>query len=525
MKRTIKIGVALLVVIALIGAGAVFLQRQSGSAVAEEVTATTTVSRGNIEETVSATGRVEAERDAALAFALSGPIAQVLVKEGQQVEAGAVLAKLDTASQEWQIERAEASLETAQARLAQAQQPPSQEELASAQAAIDSARANYDRAKAGATAEELASAQAAVDSARANYDKVSAGPTEEELASAQAALDSARAALAQAQASYDRVKNRADVQMLPESLNLQNATIEMKRAKANYNALKNRPRAEELAAAEAQVVQAEAQLAQLLDRPTASDLAAAEAQLVQAEAQLAQLQDRPRAEDVAILQAQVREASVALAQAQAQLDDAFLTAPFAGTVITVQAQEGEWATPGTPAILLATTNSLLLDLSVDEVDVAEIAEGQTAYLSLDALNGEALEGAVIYVAPSSTDVGGAVAYQVKIRFSADGTPLRLGMTADVDIVVGSAEEGLLVPNRAITAERQTGRYFVDRQRADGTAERVEVRIGLRDESQTQIVEGLAEGDQVVLPELPAQNESERSFGQGGPFGGRPGGGQ
>ena len=62
---------------------------------------------------------------------------------------------------------AEAALETAQARLAQAQQPPGADEIASAQAALDSALVNYERVSAGATAEELASARAALDSARA----------------------------------------------------------------------------------------------------------------------------------------------------------------------------------------------------------------------------------------------------------------------------------------------------------------------------------------------------------------------
>jgi HlyD family secretion protein len=164
--------------------------------------------------------------------------------------------------------------------------------------------------------------------------------------------------------------------------------------------------------------------------------------------------------------------------------------------------------------------------------VAQLAEGQTAHLSFDALDDEGVAGTVIYIAPSSTNVGGAVAYAIEVSFSpgdastssGQALPVRLGMTADVDIVTDSAEDALLVPNRAIEADRKAGRYYVTRQRADGTTERLEVVIGLRDEANTQIVEGLEEGDRLVLPEVPEQTPFEQQFGPPGQGGARFGGG-
>ena len=221
-------------------------------------------------------------------------------------------------------------------------------------------------------------------------------------------------------------------------------------------------------------------------------------------------------------EAQVEEATLALAQTQSQLDDALIRAPFAGTVLAVNVSEGEWASPGAPAIVLAATEPLILAVNVDEVDVAQLVEGQTAYLSFDALDNEVVAGTVSYIAPSSTNVSGAVAYAVEISFSpGESLPVRLGMTADLDIVTDRAEEALLVPNRAIEADREAGRYYVTRQGALGSTERLEVIIGLRDESNTQILEGLDEGDVVVLPKVPEQTPFERQFGPGqggGPFG-------
>jgi HlyD family secretion protein len=522
MKRFLRIGGIILVLLVVVAAG-VFLLRweQFQPATADVAPSTTVVTRGSIEEIVSATGNVVADQQASLTFASSGEIAEVPVDKGQEVKAGQVLASLDTTSMEWQIARSQASLDTAQTRLEQAQEPASEEDLASAQAVLDSAIANYDRVKEGTSAEDLASAQAALDSAVANYEQVKAGPTKEDLAAAQASLDTAKASVQQAQAAYDRVKNEPDIQMRQESLNLQNATISLEQAQANYDALANHPTDSELASAEAQVVQAQASLASLLEKPTDSELASAQSQVTQAEASLKSLLGRPNAEDVAIQEAQVEEAAIALAQAQSQLDDALITAPFDGTILTVNVSEGEWASPGAPAIVLAATEPLVLDVNVDEVDVAQIMEGQTAFLSFDALKDEGVAGTVTYIAPASTDVGGAVAYGVNISFSPGELPVRLGMTADVDIEVASADDALLIPNRAIEADRAAGRYYVTRQKPDGTTEHLEVLIGLRDESSTQILDGLEEGDALVLPEVPEQEQTEQMFGPGSggsPFG-------
>lgn len=531
MKKLLKIGGIAILALLLVGAGLFVLRMTNRPVTAETPVATTVVERGHIEETVTATGNVAADRQVSLAFASSAEIVEVLVKEGQQVEAGGVLARLDTASLEWQVARAQASLDTAQARLEQAQKPATDQDLASARAALDSAKANYDKVEAGSSDEEVASAQASLDSARANYKKVKAGPTEEDLAAARAQLESARASLKQAQAAYDRIKDQPDAAMRQESLNLQNATITLEQAQANYDALANHPTDSELASAAAQVAQAEASLAALLERPTGSELASAASQVSQAEASLAQLQSRPDPADMAVYQFQVQEAIVALDQARSQLEDGVIEAPFAGVIIAVQIQAGEWANPGSPAIVLAASQPLVLELNVDEVDVAQLAQGQTAYLSFDALKAtdqDRVLGTVTQIDPASTNVGGAVAYGLQISFDPGTLPVRLGMTANVEIVVASADDALLVPNRAIEADREAGRYYVTRQRSGGTTERIEVQIGLRTETNTQIVEGLAEGDRLVLPQVPAQSESQQF---GGPSGGgfmggmRNGGGQ
>jgi HlyD family secretion protein len=126
MNKVLKIGGIVILVLALVAAGVMALRGVNRRSVAEDTpVGTITVTRGSIEETVGTTGNVGAERQVALPFAQSGEIAEVLVTEGQTVEAGDLLARLDTASLEWQIARAQASLDTVQARLEQVQKPPS----------------------------------------------------------------------------------------------------------------------------------------------------------------------------------------------------------------------------------------------------------------------------------------------------------------------------------------------------------------------------------------------------------------
>lgn len=518
MKKVLRTGSILLLAAGVIGAVLLFVARPKLSAAPNEAASVSTavISRGSIEQTVSATGNVAPQSKVTLSFESSGRIAQILVKEGQQVKAGDALAGLDTTSLQFQIAQAQASLASAQARLRQAQEPVSAEDLASAQAALASAQASYDRTQAGPSKEDLASAQAALDSAKASYEEVRAGPKAADLASVQAALDNAAASLQQAQAAYDRVKDRADIAMRSEALNLQAATIEYERAKAAYNAARNHPTPSELAAARAKVRQAEASLAQLKSSPTASELAAAAAQVAQARAQLAQLEAQPNADEVTVAQANVDQAQVSLQEAQSQLDKAVLKAPFDGTVVAVNVEQGEWGSPGSPAFVLDNTSALFVDIQVDEVDVAQLAEGQTVHLRFSALNGQTVDGTLAHIAPTATNAGGAQAYDARIAFAAGALPVRLGMTSEVSIVAARADDALLAPNRAITADREAGRYYVTVQRALGATETVEVQIGLRDGQYTQILAGLNEGDQLVLPQVPTQGTSSQG---GGPFGG------
>jgi HlyD family secretion protein len=530
-RRTVSRIIGVIVVVAVIvAAGVFFVRRRAAAAASPTAVQTVTVTQGRIEETIGASGNVAASQQVNLSFGASGTVAQVAVTAGQQVKAGQVLAQLDTTNLGLQVQNAQASLDAAQANLQQAQQPASAEDMASAQAALASAQANYDSVKAGPSKADVAAAKAAVASAQANYNSVKAGPTADSLAAAKAALDNALASLQQAQSAYDQVKDRPNVGQLSQSLTLQQATNAYDEAKANYDAAKNHPTPSELAAADSQLASARYSLAQLQEQPTQAQLTSAEAQVASAQYQLSQLQAQPSAEAVASAEAAVKQAQLALTQAQEQLAGATITTPADSMVITVNIQQGDTVASGTPAIVLVPDIPPVVDANVDEVDVASLAVGQTVHLGFNALPGRTITGTVTAIAPTSTSVSGAVAYQVQIGFTPGRLPVRLGMTANVAIVIASADPALLVPSQAITVDRQANKYYVTSQLADGTVQRLEVRIGLHNDTETQIVQGVKAGDKLVLPQVPgtttttsSSSTNFRGLGGLGGGGGRPAG--
>ena len=138
MKRFL--GIALVIVV-VVGVWLVYTNTREVAAGLPEGIATAPVQRASIDAVVSATGNLTPERSQALAFGASGRVAEVLVAEGQSVEAGQPLARLDTDDLELSLEQSKASLAVSEANLVRARQAPSEEELASAQAAVTAAEA------------------------------------------------------------------------------------------------------------------------------------------------------------------------------------------------------------------------------------------------------------------------------------------------------------------------------------------------------------------------------------------------
>ncbi|NIO70930.1 MAG: HlyD family efflux transporter periplasmic adaptor subunit [Anaerolineae bacterium] len=361
---------------------------------------------------VSATGEVVPTRWAQLSFKIGGLLNELAVQEGDRVEVGYVLARLETDDLERQIEQAQAASAVSQANLAQVKAGARPEEIAAAQEALAAAQAGVSTARAN-----LASAQAELA-------RLEAGAKPEELVAAQAAMDKAAVALQLAQSEYDKIAWQDGIGATQQAVALQQASDDYESAKANYEALVRGATAEELDIARAAVEAARAQV----------DVA--QAQAGQAKAQLDQLLAGPSVEAIAVAQAQVEQAQTAVAQAQAALQDAELVAPFTGTVAGVTIREGELVTAGQPVMFLGDLSHLRIETTdLNEADIWAIAVGQEVTLTFDGLPEKALSGRVSRIAPMATTEQGGTNYTVVVELDEQDPGLRWGMTAYVDITV------------------------------------------------------------------------------------------
>jgi HlyD family secretion protein len=434
------------------------------------------VERGSLVATVNATGTILPERQTTLSFNSPGRVAEVLVVEGEAVSAGQVLARLETRDLEFAetqaelaVHQAELSLTSAQVQLLRVQRDP----------------AEYD----------IAAAEAAVESARATYRRLVAGPSEEEIQVARASLDQAKASLDQVQQAYNQVADRPDVALLPQALQLEQATIAYEAAQASFELAQRDPTEAELSAARSAIVQAEASLSRLQEDISDEDLLVA--QLAVEQAQLG-----------------VEQAQLSLDQARHQLEGNVLTAPHDGVVTLVAVKPGELS-GGQPAFLLTDLSQFHVDLTVDEIDIGRVFVGQAATFTLDALPGETLAGQVDEIAQTAEFDSGVVTFKVTIRLAPTEAPLRVGMTANVDIVAERREDVLLIPNRFIRIDRATGQAFVDRL-AGAEFQSIEIQIGLRDEVSSEVLAGLDEGDLVVLVKESSRDQLRGAFQMGPP---------
>ena len=238
---------------------------------------------------------------------------------------------------------------------------------------------------------------------------------------AEAAMHSAEASVQQAQVAYDAARQA-------EVTGIQLAEGQVAAAQASLDTLLGGADAGQIAAARAQVAAAQASLDKLRGEQRGGTLDAAQAGVAQAEANLDRLESGPQTSDLAMAQAQVAAAQATLDLAQLNLDQATLTAPFAGTVAAVNLKPGEAPSVTETPVVLADFSSFHVDVAVDEIDVSRLAVGQPVTLTLDALPGLALPGLVESIDPLATARSAVTSYEVRVTATASDPRVRSGMS-------------------------------------------------------------------------------------------------
>lgn len=236
-----------------------------------------------------------------------------------------------------------------------------------------------------------------------------------------------------------------------------------------------------------------------------NDLALKKAELEDAQYEYDRLKDGPNADDITAAQAKVDAA-------QATVDSMSIIAPFDGQILYLESQPGDVVNAGESALYAANVDQLYVESQVDESDVANAKVGQPVEVTLDALPGVALTGAVAAINPVGEEVSGLVKYTIRIDLDQmDETMFTpLGTTANVTIHVSDATAALAVP--IATIQNDANGEFVMLVQSDGTTKRVDVVSGAIVDDLVVVTGDLQAGDSVSV-------NNASSFNAPNPFGG------
>ena len=445
----------------------------------------------------------------------------------------------DIRAAEAAVESAKSNHQSAVSRLAALR---SGFELENAEASVESAKSSHQSAVSRLAALQSGSdqeaAEAAVESAKSNLrsavdrlDDLNAGPTESDLKSAEASVQSATSSYQTAVSRLITLKSGSDIKAAEASL---------ESAKSNYQSALSNLAGLKLGVSEADIQQANGQVSN------------AKVALNQKLGLISE-SDRNLAEE------QVTQAEISLKQAQLDLNNTLLLAPFSGFVTTFLPNVGEQVGGTAAAATISDPASLRVEISLNEVDVPRVSVGQAVELRIDALPNLPLTGTVVSISPVATSQQGVVSYPVTIELSNTGqattagtqgegqsqigagpqrragagqsgqrpqpgagrpqrgsadvaanraqfaaaagnraSQLPAGMTVVADIIIARQADVLVVPNAAIIREGQD--QFVNLVTPDGTEKR-QVQTGMRSDTVTEIVAGLSEGDEILIPSI------------------------
>jgi RND family efflux transporter MFP subunit len=193
-------------------------------------------------------------------------------------------------------------------------------------------------------------------------------------------------------------------------------------------------------------------------------------------------------------------AQTAAATAQSNLDNAVIKATIAGTVTTISAQVGEnaLAASTTGFIVIANTSSLVLHGTIGEGDVVNVKLGQVATITVDAVGTAKMTGKVTSLDPVATIASGVPVYGIDVTIDLPAQAVKPGMTGTANVIIASSANTLTVPN---TAVKTTGgrRYLTVMQNGQAIDE-MNVTFGIANDTVTEVLSGVQEGDVVVLPQ-------------------------
>ena len=448
---------------------------------------------------VSVSGKVVAAKQVDLGFSQSGRVTGVYAAVGRYVSQGATLAVIENGDLRAALLQKEAALENQQAKLASLMAGTRPEELAVAQSAVDS---DFQ-----ALINELQDAYRAADAAVHNtLDQFISNARSAPSINFQVSDSTVKTTVESKRLAAEAMLLAwgSEVSALVPSSDL---SVAAARAQSNLsavasllfdaNAAINRgiPNSS-VSQATLDSYSAAVATARTNVNTSIAGVTSAKSALDASNKNLLLKQAGTTPQDIAAQQAQVKSAQADVAAAQAQLAKTFLTAPFGGTVTSVDAKVGVIVSPNTPLISMISAGTFQIESYVPEVNVALIRAGNKATVTLDAYGDDtAFDAAVLSVDPASTVRDGVSTYRIVLQFAAPDSRIKAGMTANVSVTTAVKQSVLSVPQGLVV--RKDGNAYM-RVLIDKEIQEREVTLGgVSSVGEVEIRSGLNEGDTIV----------------------------
>lgn len=473
-----------------------------------------TAGREILENTVSYTGEIKAVSDSSVTSKVSAKIKKVNVKEGDYVTAGTVLAELEDTDVKNSYKSAQASYNSALASYNSAQasynstvnsatkqaSANAKNNLNSAQLAYDQAVANYNREKELYDSKvNLTLAEQSYNSAKSSYQR------EKELYDNDTSLIASRNALNDAIAAMERTQALFDIGAASQ-LELDSAKTNAQNAQASFDSLSSQRQAS-LEAAQASLVNAEQNLKTTEINLSASldnaynGMQNAKAALDTAKENIG-LTSVSNASNIESAKAGLESAKAGLESANTSLEtvkgnlaDTMIKAVSTGYIASSSATVGQMASPGTPLFTMKDVSSVVAEIEVTESVIPYIKQGTKAKVDISSSGLEDIDGVVMLVNPTKNEKTGMYTVQVAVD-NKDGK-INTGMFADVDLVTEVSDGAITIPSDAVIQEGES--FFVYIADSSGSvASKTEIAKGIETDTETEIISGVAIGDEVIV---------------------------
>lgn len=492
----------------------------------------TPVTTGLIRSMLSYSGNIQPKGQVNLVPKSSGRIEKIMVDVGDSVKAGDPVAQMESASARVAVQQAQAALSSAQARLATIRAGARPDDIAVSGAAVRAAQARIDQLMPADS--DIAAAQATLAAAQTQYTKAQndlaklSGADPDAVRQAELDVERNKASLWSAQANRDGTCGRrgvAEFTCTSTEAQVMAAEVALRQSQAKLETVMAGPKQEDVANAQKSVESARAalesakvKLDQLVAGPKSADLAAAQASLDQALSQLELKKNPYTDQDVKSAQASVDQAQASLDSAKLNLADTTILAPFDGVIASRNLSEGALASAQS-AIASLISSDVEMVVNVEESRIGIINVGLPIALTVSAFPGVEFPGKVTSVAPVGDTKSHTFA--VKITPETGAGKLSPGMFADVKITAASKDNAVLISKDAIVLKDNKQVAFIAK---DGQASMRPIKIGMTDDKNVEILEGIAAGDSLIMAGQNSLNDGDRLSipGQGGDRQSQPG---